>query len=314
MRESLLNEKLDKVRENLSKHLGYLEKDTSFPIHRFKLKENEKGVVTLYFEKYDGKIVNLTDLRTGEFLANKSIIYKFGGEAATKRILNIGEGIDLNSRDNAAFNRASDNLPSTSKINKAGDIELQEIVENVIDNTENLTDSIRQGQETRTDDSLQYPMRELLAFDRQLKTIRGSLRSEIGKRIYTENHIGREEKKLQEMKNYPEIYTDEQKNEVMDRVKNLNDDLTARKEEIDILRGKLKSQITGIKETIAKVRDSDTSLAEKIRTIFREQGVTIAAILTALGAVVAAIVEALTGSSPSILPSSSTSGGGGGGK
>ena len=154
-----------------------------------------------------------------------------------------------------------------------------------------------------------------MAFDKELKTIRGSLRSEISKKVETENHISKEEKKLQEMENDPEIYTDEQRKEVRDRMKNLNDELTARKEAIDVLRGKLKNQITGIRETIAKVLDSDTSLAEKIRTIFREQGVTIAAILTALrGAVaIAAIVEPFTGSSPS-PPSSSTPGGGGGDK
>ena len=33
------------------------------------------------------------------------------------------------------------------------------------------------------------------------------------------------------------------------------------------------------KETIAKVLDKDTSLGEKIRTLFREQGITIASIL-----------------------------------
>ena len=36
------------------------------------------------------------------------------------------------------------------------------------------------------------------------------------------------------------------------------------------------------KEIIAKVLDKDTSLGEKIRTLFREQGITIASILTAI--------------------------------
>ena len=42
------------------------------------------------------------------------------------------------------------------------------------------------------------------------------------------------------------------------------------------------NQIPSFKETIAKVLDKDTSLAEKIRTMFREQGITIASILTAI--------------------------------
>ena len=46
-------------------------------------------------------------------------------------------------------------------------------------------------------------------------------------------------------------------------------------------------------ETIAKVLDKDTSLAEKIPTLFREQGITIASILTAIGMAIGVLVEAL---------------------
>ena len=47
------------------------------------------------------------------------------------------------------------------------------------------------------------------------------------------------------------------------------------------------------KETIAKVLDKDTSLGEKIRTLFREQGITIASILMAIGMAIGVLVEAL---------------------
>ena len=47
------------------------------------------------------------------------------------------------------------------------------------------------------------------------------------------------------------------------------------------------------KETIAKVLDKDTSLGEKVRTLFREQGITIASILTAIGMAIGVLVEAL---------------------
>ena len=73
----------------------------------------------------------------------------------------------------------------------------------------------------------------------------------------------------------------------------LNDELVIRQESIDLLKGRLKSQITSFKETIAKVLDKDTSLAEKIRTLFREQGITIASILTAIGMAIRVLVEAL---------------------
>ena len=42
-----------------------------------------------------------------------------------------------------------------------------------------------------------------------------------------------------------------------------------------------------------KVLDKDTSLAEKIRMLFSEQGITIASILTAIGMAIGIVVEAL---------------------
>ena len=39
--------------------------------------------------------------------------------------------------------------------------------------------------------------------------------------------------------------------------------------------------------------DKDTSLGEKIRTLFREQGITIASILTAIGMAIRVLIEAL---------------------
>ena len=44
---------------------------------------------------------------------------------------------------------------------------------------------------------------------------------------------------------------------------------------------------------IAKVLDNDTSLCKKIRTLFREQGITIASILMAIGMAIGVLVEAL---------------------
>ena len=69
--------------------------------------------------------------------------------------------------------------------------------------------------------------------------------------------------------------------------------MKVRQESIDLLKGRLQNQITSFKETIAKVLDKDTSLGEKVRTLFREQGITIASILTAIGMAIGVLVEAL---------------------
>ena len=60
--------------------------------------------------------------------------------------------------------------------------------------------------------------------------------------------------------------------DITKRIEALNDELATKQESIDLLKGRLKSQITSFKETIAKVLDKDTSLGEKIQTMFKEQG------------------------------------------
>ena len=83
------------------------------------------------------------------------------------------------------------------------------------------------------------------------------------------------------------------KEDITKQIDALNDELATRQESIDLLKGRLKNQITSFKETIAKVLDKDTSLGEKIITLFREQGITIASILTAIGMAIGVLVEAL---------------------
>ena len=83
------------------------------------------------------------------------------------------------------------------------------------------------------------------------------------------------------------------KENITKRIDALNDELATRQESIDLLKGRLKSQITSFKETIVKVLDKDTSLGEKIRTLFREQGITIASILMAIEMAIGVLVEAL---------------------
>ena len=83
------------------------------------------------------------------------------------------------------------------------------------------------------------------------------------------------------------------KEDITKQIDVLNNELKVRQESIDLLKGRLKNQITSFKETIANVLDKDTFLAEKLRTLFREQGITIASILTAIRMAIGVLVEAL---------------------
>ena len=123
----------------------------------------------------------------------------------------------------------------------------------------------------------------MLGLDKQLRSSRGSLKVEVAKKLELKERIAKERHKLKEFREYPRVYDDKMKEDITKRTDDLNEDLKVRQESIDLLKGRLKSQITSCKETIAKVLEKDTSLAEKIRTLFREQGITIASILMAIG-------------------------------
>ena len=86
---------------------------------------------------------------------------------------------------------------------------------------------------------------------------------------------------MEEVEHDP-TYTDEYRQLYRDRLVDLNIDKRAK---IGILSQNwkdLQTQVKRIKQTIAKVLDQDTSLAERTHTLFREQGITIFSILTAL--------------------------------
>ena len=63
------------------------------------------------------------------------------------------------------------------------------------------------------------PLRELEGLDKQLRTIRGSLKVAIAKRIDLKACIEHEERKLSEIQN--PTYSGDQRNMIEDRIKNL---------------------------------------------------------------------------------------------
>ena len=147
-------------------------------------------------------------------------------------------------------------------------------------------------------------LRELGALDKELRTISGSLRSAIAKSIAKQVDIDRENRKLEEMANN-ETYSDEQREEVRARLQRFQDEQKAINDQIRILKGRYSNQIYQIRESIMKFLDKETgTLGERIRTLFKEQGITIVSILTALGVTHGVLIEALLGGASASTPTS----------
>ena len=146
------------------------------------------------------------------------------------------------------------------------------------------------------------PHRELEGLDKQLRTIKGSLKVAIAKRVELEGRIELEERKLNEIQD--PTYSDDQRNMIEDRIRKLRGGLNERNKEIDILKGEAFKQINQIRGSIMKFLDKESGmLGERIRTLFKEQGIMIVSILTAIGMAIRVLTEALLGG-PSVSTTS----------
>ena len=128
----------------------------------------------------------------------------------------------------------------------------------------------------------------------------------IAKCVDLKARIEHKERKLNEIQDL--TYSDDQRDIIEGRIKRLRDELNERNEEIDILKGEASKQINQISGSITKFLDKETgTLGERMRTLFKEQGIMIVSILTAIGMVIGVLIEALLGG-PSVSTTAGTSG------
>ena len=192
-RTKLMKDYVKYLYKKLSENIG----ETPEPFHYdyFKLKGGE-----LYY------IGNRKPLLTEGKLKLVGMLADILGKNRLRKLgFNIPVG-KVTARQAVMLNKAAEELPSASDITKADDIELQEIVEKALD----LIFQIKDVQ-TDTDDLFEHPLRELLGLDAQLRSIRGSLKVEVAKKVQLEEHIAKE---LEEFREYPGVYDDAMREDI----------------------------------------------------------------------------------------------------
>ena len=230
-----------------------------------------------------------------------------------KKMKQIEMYIDEIDDNTKQFASVLNELPTTSEGNQ-DNIMLQDIItksEIATDNSIKLIEtSLTEIGEDASTQTGGLTIRELEGLDKELRTISGSLRSAIAKSITKQVDIDRENRKLEEMAN-DGAYSDEQREEVRARLQRFQDEQKAINDQIRILKGRYSNQIYQTRELIMKFLDKETgTLGERIRTLFKEQGITIVSILTAVGMAIGVLIEALLGGpSASVPKSGGTSGG-----
>ena len=125
-----------------------------------------------------------------------------------------------------------------------------------------------------------------------MQTYRGELVNNLGKLSELDKMISSEETKLKGLAEDNENRTSIEKS-----LRDLRDEQSARLKATLATYTALRSQISRIKETINRILTGDTTLAERIKDLFRSEGVTIFSILTALGLAISTLIFALTGGS-----------------
>ena len=224
--------------------------------------------------------------------------YRTKYKVAREEVMKLNENLDERSK-----------AIESSSTTDAEAIEMIEVTSKDIDATVKDVEQDTSFIEPSDRDKL-LPLRELEGLDKQLRTIKGSLKVAIAKRIDLEGRIKHEERKLNEIQD--SAYSDDQRDMIEGRIKRLRGELTERNKEIDILKGEASKQINQIRGSITKFLDKETgTLGERIRTLFKEQGITIVSILTAVGMTIGVLIVLLGGPSASAPTSGSTPADGG---
>ena len=246
--------KRDKL-TSLYRHLNMMGNPDLIDLDRFRLRTDlKKGAATFEFYNND-RWVPLTK-QTGEFFAPKTLRDRFGTPPLLERSLK-------------GASKLKSKLPTDLQMESIPLKELSSLVEEIHLKTR------KSSQNNNLD------MREFLGIDKALQSIQGELLNNTSKLTEIDRRVKKDAKKLEEVENDP-TYTNEQRQLYRDRLDGSNTEKQVRLEILSQNRKDLQTQVARIKQTIEKVLDKDTSLAGRICTLFREQGITIFSILTAL--------------------------------
>ena len=195
---------------------------------------------------------------------------------------------------NEDLNERSKAIESSSTTDEEA-IEMIEVTSKDIDTT--VKDVEQDTSFIKPDDKDKLlPLRELKGLDKQLRLIKESLKVAIVKCIDLKVRFELEERKLNKIQG--PTYSYDNRDLIEGRIKRLRDELNERNKEIDILKHEAEAskQINQIRESITKFLDKETeTLAERITVLFKEQGITIVSILTAVGIAIGVLIEALLG-------------------
>ena len=201
----------------------------------------------------------------------------------------------------AALAKTSETIASTnSSPEHQENIEMQ-TVETVEENLTNFLEASAQTElELGPPGSL--PFRELAGLDRSLRNMRTTVLKMTSDREVKKATLRQLKDEISKVSyDDGEVQFDENIQEKTEKIKTLEEEIEVLDSEIREYDGKFRSQFQRIKQTVDKMLHQDLTLGEQIQTLFREQGITIASVITALGLAIGMIINSILSAAKSIV-------------
>ena len=209
--------------------------------------------------------LNLVNKRSGHHLALSTIARQPGGAIAIREELGFSDWTQAKSSFPA---KAVESLQAANR--QLGEAELQDLGQMATE----TSDAIHRMETALTDahvdellatlDDPPLSLREIRGLDKALQTIRGDLTNNLAKLTELDKHIALERQKLD-----TEGIDEFSRRRIADRLEDLQVERSARLEAATASKQALRSQINQMRETISRILREDTTLAERVGTLFR---------------------------------------------
>ena len=256
---------------------------------------------------YKGKTIRLTRVNNpNKFLSpgTLNIMYGKGGTHFVRDVIGVkDDDIIIPPIHRKELRKINKRIASTkSSPERPENIEMQTVEQVEADLNTFLETSTQTELALGPPGSLQF--RELAGLDRSRRNMRTTvlkitsdreakkarekeLKDEISKVAYDEDG---------------EVQFSEDLREKQREIKTLEEEIKLLDSEIREYHGKFRGQFQRIKQKIDKMLNQDMTLGERIQTLFREQGLTITSVITALGLAIGMIINSILSAAKSIVP------------
>ena len=303
-----LTEKVKSFYKHLE-DMGYIV-DRNAPLEHkvvFEMEQYTRRLSATYHGGNSKRVLLTLETNANKFYSPKTIAawYGKGGTQFVRDVLGIKNWDNpiekMTPKAEAALAKTSETIALTnSSPERPEEIEMQ-TVETVEENLTNFLEASAQTElELGPPGSL--PFRELAGLDRSLRNMRTTVLKLTSDREAKKATLRQLKDEISKVSyDDGEVQFDENLQEKTEKIKTLEEEIEVLDSEIREYDGKFRSQFQRIKQTVDKMLHQDLTLGEQIQTLFREQGITIASVITALGLAIGMIINSILSAAKSIV-------------